>query len=478
LNKEMGFPVFSVEEILRVTGGSLISGRSEQPFYGLSTDSRSVEKGNLFIPLKGENYDGHDFIAHALKGGASGALIQKEEKAKIRRIPEDFRFIAVADTLKALGDIAHFWRMKFDVSVIAITGSSGKTTTKEMIAGIAEMKKNILKTESSLNNLIGLPKTLLMMNENHNAAVLEMGTNRRGEIARLTEIAAPSIGLITNIGPAHLEGLKSLDIIQQEKGDLFLIMAGKGTAIINWDDGAVRILDKRWKGEKVTFGLTSKADVSARNIRNGRDGVHFNLIMEEHEKEVELPAIGVHNVYNALAAAASCRVLGIDQETICQGLSRFHPLAGRMEISRLKNGAFLIDDTYNANPASVKEALKTLKDLRKEHKSVAILGDMLELGEQSMDLHESTGMFLADTGVDMVFLKGGFSQATAAGALKGGLSGNQVFVNRTSLEIAACLRSFLKEGDWILVKGSRRMKMEEIVQDIVNVFGLEKGFLN
>jgi UDP-N-acetylmuramoyl-tripeptide--D-alanyl-D-alanine ligase len=149
-----------------------------------------------------------------------------------------------------------------------------------------------------------------------------------------------------------------------------------------------------------------------------------------------------------------------------------------MEISRLKNGAFLIDDTYNANPASVKEALKTLKDLRKEHKSVAILGDMLELGEQSMDLHESTGMFLADTGVDMVFLKGGFSQATAAGALKGGLSGNQVFVNRTSLEIAACLRSFLKEGDWILVKGSRRMKMEEIVQDIVNVFGLEKGFLN
>lgn len=470
----MGFPILSVEEILKATGGSLITGRTEQPFHGLSTDSRNLSQGNLFVPLKGENYDGHDFLPIALKEGASGALIQEDAKEKINAILKDSTLIAVADTLKALGDIAHFWRMKFDIPIIALTGSSGKTTTKEMIANIAGLKKNILKTEGNLNNLIGLPKTLLQMNENHDVAILEMGTNCRGEIARLTEIATPHIGLITNVGPAHLEGLKSLDVIREEKGDIFLTMANKGTAIINRDDEAINLLEKRWKGEKITFGLTNRAYVSAHHIKNDYDGACFTLVMGKCEKDVKLQTVGVHNIYNALAAVASCFALGIDPDTIYQGLSLFRPAPGRMEISHLKNGAFLINDTYNANPASVAEALKALKELRKQHRSVVILGDMLELGEQARDLHESIGRLLADTGIDVVFLRGSFSQATAAGALKGGLSDNQLLTDRTSAEIVTYLKSFLKEDDWVLVKGSRRMKMEKIVQDIIKTFGPEK----
>jgi UDP-N-acetylmuramoyl-tripeptide--D-alanyl-D-alanine ligase len=471
LNKEMGFPILSVDEILKATGGSLITGRIEQLFHGLSTDSRNLFQGNLFVPLKGENYDGHDFLALALKEEASGALIQEDAKKKIKAIPKNSTLIAVADTLKALGDIAHFWRMKFDIPVIALTGSSGKTTTKEMIASIAGLKKNILKTEGNLNNLIGLPKTLLQMNGNHDVAILEVGTNCRGEIARLTEIAKPDIGLITNVGPAHLEGLKSFDVIREEKGDIFLTMANKGTAVINRDDEAINILEKRWKGGEITFGLKNRADVSAHHIKNDYDGAYFTLVMGQCEKDVKLSTPGVHNIYNALAAVASSLALGIDQDTICQGLSIFRPVPGRMEISRLKNGAFLINDTYNANPASAAEALKALKALRKQHRSVVILGDMLELGEQSMDLHEYIGRLLADTGTDAVFLRGRFSQATAAGALKGGLSGDQLFMDRTSPEIVTYLKSFLKKDDWVLVKGSRKMKMEEIVQDIVKTFG-------
>lgn len=463
-----------IHEILKATEGTLMQGDPAGFFSGISTDSRQIARGNLFIPLKGDRYDGHDFLAAAVKGGASGLLIQKDSEKKRLYRNEGITTIFVEDTLQALGDIAHYWRKKFTASVVAVTGSSGKTTTKEMTACIAGLVKNVIKAQGSFNNLIGVPLTLLNLREQHDAAILELGTNIRGEIERLTRIAEPDIGLITNIGPAHLEGLKSLDMIREEKCDLFRNMAASKVAIINMDDEAIKTAIHIWHGKRITFGLDPNADVSAENIvKKGKEGVCFTLRIAGKRQDVHLSVTGMHNVYNALAAAASSWALGIEHDAIRRGLTAFTPISGRMEISQLKNGAFIINDTYNANPASVREALKALKDLRGDHTSTVILGDMLELGDRAEEMHEGIGSLLADTGVGTIFLRGRLSRATAAGVLKRNVPDNRIFFFETPEEIIPQLESTLEKGDWILVKGSRRMKMEEVVRTIVEIFGLE-----
>ena len=254
-----------------------------------------------------------------------------------------------------------------------------------------------------------------------------MGTNSPGEIARLAAIAAPDVGLITNIGPAHLEGLGSLEAIREEKGDLFRVMAGRGTAIINHDDDAIAVLAERWRGKRVTFGLKPGADVTARRIGQARSG--WGPLRDSSStgspSPVRLAVPGRHNVMNALAAAAAAWALGFDRQAIAEGLAAFRPVPGRMEIRRLGNGAFMIMDAYNANPASVREALKTLQELRGAGSAFAILGDMLELGERAEALHEEIGTLLAETGIDRVFLKGTLSRFTAEGALKKGFPGGE-----------------------------------------------------
>ncbi|MBE9547636.1 MAG: UDP-N-acetylmuramoyl-tripeptide--D-alanyl-D-alanine ligase [Proteobacteria bacterium] len=465
----------TIDEILEATGGTIIRESSGRVFNGLSTDSRSISKGTLFLPIIGERFDGHDFIAAAIAGGASGSLVQRGLEEKLKAVVEDVALIVVDDTLKALGDIAHFWRMRFEIPVIAVTGSSGKTTTKEMIAGIMELTKKVLKTQGNFNNLIGLPLTLLEMNTGHEAAILEMGTNARGEIGRLTRIARPDVGIITNIGPAHLEGLESMDVVKEEKWDLFNNMGNKGVAIINNDDDSLSALSSRWKGKTVTFGIKKDADVRAEDItKKGEMGADFTLRMDGNSREIAMSTAGKHNIYNALAAAASCRAAGIEYDLICEGLMSFKPISGRMEIMKLKNGAFLIDDTYNANPASVGVALETLKDLSGEHGSTVVLGDMLELGAWAEEMHEGIGNLMADTGVDTIFLKGELIRAAAAGAIKKGLKSDRIYFPETTGEIVAHLKSYLKKGDWVLVKGSRNMRMEEIVQGIISKFGREK----
>jgi UDP-N-acetylmuramoyl-tripeptide--D-alanyl-D-alanine ligase len=459
-------------EILEATGGIPIQGNRAGVFHGISTDSRHIAQGSLFIPLVGERYDGHDFLQAAVERGATGLLIQKDSEKKHLFRDEAITIIVVEDTLKALGDIAHYWRKKFKASVIAITGSSGKTTTKEMIAEIAGLTKNMMKAQGNFNNLVGVPLTLLNIRNQHEAVILEMGTNRRGEIERLTRIADPDIGLITNIGPAHLDGLKSLDIVREEKCDLFRNMATSGIAIINMDDEAIGRSTTIWHGKSVTFGLNPNADVSAEKIRKrGRHGVSFILRIIGIREEIHLSATGEHNIVNALAAAATSWAMEIAHPIICQGLTAFKPVSGRMEIIPLKNGAFIINDTYNANPASVREALKTLRDLRGNHHSAVILGDMLELGDSASQMHEDMGSLMADIGVDAIFLKGRFSQATASGALKRNMPEDRIFFFETPNEIVPCLKSSSKEGDWILVKGSRMMKMEDIVRTLIEVFG-------
>ncbi len=468
-------PRFSIDDVLKATGGALVRPGRSVSFDGVSTDSRAIAAGNLFVPLPGPRFDGHDYIGQAVGAGAAGVLVQKSRESLPEKIAAKAAVISVGDTLTALGDLARFWRARFDIPVVAITGSSGKTTTKEMAAAIALREKHLLKNEGNFNNLVGLPLTLFQMNGTHEFAVLEMGTNRRGEIARLTEIAGPTVGVVTNVGPAHLEGLKSLETIREEKGDLFGVMNGRGTAVINLDDRALAPWAQRWKGKKITFAIEADADVTATRIAHeGEKGTIFTLVVEGVSREILLPVLGYHNVLNALAAAAASRAAGLAFDSICQGLMSFKPVGGRMEVWRLKNGGYLIDDTYNANPASVAAALKTLQGLKGECKSIVILGDMLELGSEAETYHEEIGRALAETGVGKAYLRGDFARMLARGAMKRGMKSDQVIIDLNTEETAAQLKACMKSGDWILVKGSRKMKMEEIVRAIVDAIGVAK----
>ena len=467
-------PVLSAEEILKATGGAPLRGGHGWSCRGVSTDTRTLAAGNLFIALAGENFDGHSCLTKAAERGAAGLLIRADATKKLAAAPEDLPAIGVPDTLRALGDIASDWRRRFPVPLVAITGSSGKTTTKEMVATIAARARNILKTEGNLNNRIGLPLTLLKLREEHELVIVEMGTNSPGEIATLAAIAGPDVGLITNIGPAHLEGLGSLEAIREEKGSLFEVMAGRGTAILNHDDPAIGLLAGRWRGKGITFGLGPGAEVTGRRIEPaGPEGVRFNLVTDGIDTPVFLAAPGGHNVINALAAAAAARALGFNRHEIAAGLAAFRPVPGRTEIRRLGNGAFLMIDTYNANPASVREALKTLQGLRGSGGAVVILGDMLELGEQSEALHEKIGTLLADANIHDLFLKGSLMKALAAGAIRRGFPAERITFFEDPEKVVSSLRSRLKKGDWILIKGSRKMKMEAVVEKIIAAFDLK-----
>ena len=469
----MKSPILKTGEIVAATRGTLVRGNPGGVFAGLTTSSRDVIGGNLFIPLVGERFDGHDFIPDAVNRGAAGLLVGRGAK----EIPEnafgDASVILVDDTLRALGDIANLWRNKFTVPVVAVTGSSGKTTTKEMIATVAGLSGAVLKSRGNYNNLVGLPLSLLELNAGHEMAVVEMGTNKRGEIARLTVIAEPDIGVITNIGPAHLEGFGSLEVVMEEKGDLFSNMRNDGVAIINRDDPFSRVLADRWTGRNISFGIDENAFVRAERIfMRGERGVSFTLTMGEIGKGIDMAVVGRHNIYNALACAAACWAMDIEYDLICEGLSAFKQIEGRMDIHRLKNGVTVIDDTYNANPASVMEALKTLSDLKGKNESTVIFGDMLELGEEAERLHEGIGKAMADTGVGNLFLRGEFGGSVARGAVKRGFREDHIYFDATPDRVRDVLHSLLREGDWILVKGSRNMKMEEFLHAIREEFGL------
>jgi UDP-N-acetylmuramoyl-tripeptide--D-alanyl-D-alanine ligase len=471
LNQKFG-PEFPADEVVTATGGKLLQGEAACRLRGVSTDSRQLVQGNLYIPLKGDRFDGHDFLGEAIARGAGGLLMDAHHAGMLEtvsKIPGSCPVIVVEDTLRALGDLARFWRRRSGQPVIAITGSSGKTTTKEMTAAVLEQTFSVLKTEGNLNNLIGLPLTLLRLERSHDLAIVELGTNARGEIKRLTEIAEPDIGLVTNIGPAHLEGLKTLENIREEKGDLYGTMSRSGVAVFNADDEAMAPLRRLWTGRTVTYGVISQADLTASDIaKEGVAGQSFRLNCGPDSVSVRLSASGMHNIYNALAAAALSRASGLGIDKISQGLRNFRPVTARFEIHCLPNGAFLVDDTYNANPASVREALKTIQTLKGSSRSVAILGDMLELGPSAEQLHEAVGLEAAATDVGRLYLKGPLSRSTAAGAAKGGLPGERIRSFENADEIVDPILSFVEQGDWILVKGSRRMKMEEIVKKILD----------
>ena len=459
-------PCLTLTEIINATGGTLRQGLPDTTICGISTDTRTLKPGNLFIPLTGPNFDGHDFIAPSIAAGAAACLTDKAHNADFANISPAIARIEVDDTLQALGNIARTWRMRFNCRVIAVTGSAGKTTTKEMLAAICAQGHNILKTQGNFNNLVGLPHTLFGLNDGIDLAILELGTNAPGEIARLAYLAQPDIGIITNIGPAHLEGLGTVDAVREEKGSLWRIMDNQGTAVINLDDPQIEILKEKWRGKRITCSLTGPADITAADIRTISAGkCAFTLNIRGQKNEVILSSPGRHNVGNALLAAAAAAA-GFDAAAITAGLRAFQPISGRMEIETLPNGAHLIHDAYNANPLSVGAALKTLMDLSSSGRRIVILGDMLELGEQATAYHEEIGHEIGSLHIYALFLKGDFSRVTAAAAEATGLDKNHIFFFDGKAKAIPALRENVSAGDWILLKGSRRMNLEELIPEI------------
>ncbi len=457
--------ILYIEEVLRATGGKLIQGEKETFFHGISTDSRRVVEGELFIALKGVHFDGHHFAREALEKKAGGVVVEEDQVGDIRW--NGYRpkaVIAVRNTLRALGDLAHDRRRKYGTPVLALTGSNGKTTTKEMISACLETTFPILKSVGNLNNLIGLPLTLLNLAEKERVVVLEMGMNVPGEIRRLTEIAEPDVGLITNIEKVHLEGMGSIERLKEEKGELFRGMRKDGTILVNQDDPRVIDLAREFPGHKITFGIKNPADVMAKEIQlRGAQGTSFTLILEGDLTEIVLPLLGRHFVLNALSAVAAASLFGVEMMEIKEALEHFQPFPMRMEIVRLEGGKTLINDAYNANPKSMELALETLSEVRGKGRAIAVLGDMLELGDFSEEAHQQMGKKVRELSIDLLVTLGEWAPVVVESAIRHGLPPERTRVVESHSEALSVLRKLIQEGDWILVKGSRRIGMEKIV---------------
>jgi UDP-N-acetylmuramoyl-tripeptide--D-alanyl-D-alanine ligase len=460
--------ILTLEEVLNVTGGNLIQGEGNTFFQGVSTDSRTVAEGDLFIALKGPRFDGHHFALEALGKKAGGVLIEEDKGGDIRWNGDRSKaVIAVKDTLFALGDIARDWRRKQGIPVVALTGSNGKTTTKEMIAACLETTFPVLKTKGNLNNLIGVPLTLLTLTEKERVGVIEMGTNVPGEIRRLTEIAEPDVGLITNIQKVHLEGLGSLERLKEEKGELFRRMRGNGTILVNQDDPRVMELASHYPGQRITFGTEHPAEVMAKEIRlQGAGGTSFTLILEGEAMEIHLPLLGRHFVPDALSAVAIACLFGVEMQQIKEALENFRPFPMRMEVVPLKGGTTLINDAYNANPSSTELALETLAEAKGKGRAIAVLGDMLELGSFAREAHEEIGKKVSELLIDFLLALGEEASTVVQSAVRHGFPMNSARIVENHSEVISLLREMIQEGDWILVKGSRRMGMEKIVEGL------------
>lgn len=440
---------------------------------GVSSDSRQVRGGELFIPLSGRNFDGHDFIALALAKGAAGSLVQRgREKSAAGDNQQEKFAIVVGNALKALGDLAHAWRSRQPVKVVAITGSNGKTTTKEMTAGILSRNFQVLKTEGNLNNLIGLPLMLLRLTLEHEVAVLEMGMSEPGEIRRLKEIAEPQVSAIINIGRAHLEFLGSLEGVARAKGELWEGVRKEDWIAVNVDDPRVVKLAAPAKCRKKTFGILKQADIRAEDLRfeEGK-GASFSLRMDRKKRAVRLAAFGRHSVYNALAAAALAGILGMGPEEIRAGLEEFQPFSGRGKILELGQNVRVLDDSYNANPDSLLAMLSAFAGMKGKDRGLLVMGDMLELGPASPAEHEKAGIEIGEMGFAHIFFMGGKAPHLARGALASGIEEKKVHTASSHEEVLRSLEKIIEKGDWILVKGSRAMQMERIIRGLENFLG-------
>jgi murE/murF fusion protein len=459
---------WNTDEIVEAVRGVVVSGGKDCLFKGVSIDSRNINSGDLFVAIRGINHDGHDFADEATAKGVRGLIVSGRrtdglpcEKWKKSGV----LCIAVEDTVKALGNLAAYNRKRAGVSVIAITGSNGKTSTKQMTSLVLSRCHKVLSTTGNLNNEIGLPLTLLKLSPAHKSAVVELGMNHPGEIARLARICAPNIGIITNIGPAHLEGLNSVEGVMNAKGELLDGILPGGTAILNSDDERVMILAEKTRANVLLYGHSDKAMIRAGSVSLNGTSTSFVLSVPGESVTVKLPVTGFFMVQNALAAASAGYLFGMDARDIKEGLENFSPVNGRMNIFSMQNGITLIDDSYNANPASMEAAIKTLAAIRGNNRGILAAGDMLELGTHSEAMHHKIGGICAETGIALLYATGNFSGNVAQGAVEKGMKTSAVFTGSHE-EIVKDLKKRLKPGDWVLIKGSRGMKMEKIVSEL------------
>lgn len=454
----------TLREIAGAVHGVILKGTPERHITGVSTDSRKTAPGEVFFALKGPNFDGHAFAPEVLKRGAAAIVVEKDIAGTL---PENACVIKVDDTLKALGRLAAYYRGLFNVPVLAISGSAGKTTTKEMAASILAVSRPVLKTEGNLNNLIGLPLTLFRLDKSHRAAVVELGISEDWEMERLVGICRPDVGLITNIGPAHLESLGSIEGVAGAKGPLFTGLSRDAVRIVNLDDEwTVRLASGIRNVMTYSLSNDKKADVNVReySFDEGFSGARVIYEVRGEAVEVRLNAAGAANIINGAAAIAAALAFGVKSEEMAEGLSSFRQISGRMGVVKTGN-LNIIDDTYNANPSSVKAALKTLSAAK--GRKVAILGDMLELGAASTEEHRKIGEAAGGYGIDAVISIGQWAGSTAEGARASGVKESHGFSSKK--EALAALPEVLRDGDWVLVKGSRSTRLEEIVAALKDI---------
>jgi UDP-N-acetylmuramoyl-tripeptide--D-alanyl-D-alanine ligase len=420
-------------------------------FTRVTTDSRALAPGDLFVALKGDRFDGHDFIEQARAAGAAGALVSDVQ-------PSNLPQVIVKDTLAGLQDYAISWRGDFHIPFVAVTGSNGKTTVKQMLSAILARRGPVLATVGNLNNHIGVPLTLLSLREEHKTAVIEMGANHFGEIARLAEIARPDVGVVNNAGDAHLEGFGSREGVARAKGELFEAL-DDGVAVINADDDYAPLWRDLAGGDIITFGLSEDADVRAVHARpeppDAPTGMDFELRTPEGRQSVRLPLPGIHNVRNALAAAACAVALGMDARDIAGGLLNVRPVSGRLTWRKALGGARLLDDTYNANPTSLRAGLELLAAV--QARRWLVLGDMGELGRGSEQMHFAAGEDARALGIERLYALGPLAREAARGFGDGAVHFQDVG------ELIAEVRARLAADVALLVKGSRSSRMERVV---------------
>ena len=452
-----------VKDCLKAIDGELISGVGDKVFRGVSIDSRTLKENELFVCIHGDRFDGHDFIEEAKNKKASAIVLSDISKAISNKNTTPV-VTRVGDTLKALQELARFHREQISVQVIGITGTNGKSTTKEMIASIAETKLKTIKTKGNLNNHIGLPLNLFHLSKNDEVAVIEMGMSAAGEIKRLAEIAQPEIGVLTNITEGHLTQLKTLKNIQAAKGELFDALSEQGTAIVNADDPLVFELAKSVRAKVITYGIHNEADVKAKDIHTANQkGFNLNIRLFKKNLPVHLPFLGACNIYNALAAIATGYSLGIKPDDIKVGLRNTKLLPNRYEVVK-HQGVTIINDAYNANPKSMQEALKTLKNYQSEGRRFFVIGDMLELGDLAEPAHIKLGVDITKYSIDYLVAVGSLSALVTKSAIASGMDKKNIATASEHKCAVAFLKKHIRPGDCMLVKGSRGVKMEEVVK--------------
>jgi UDP-N-acetylmuramoyl-tripeptide--D-alanyl-D-alanine ligase len=454
----------ALQEGVAFTGGQDLSNIGECAFSGVSTDSRTVDAGDLFVALRGERFDGHQFVEKALEKGAQGVLVEEElPRETLNRYKA--AVVSVPDSLQALGDLAAGWRRKFPAPVGVLTGSNGKTTTKEMTMAILRLCFSCLWSPGNFNNRIGLPLTLLMLKPEHERVVLEMGMNEPGEIRALTRIAQPQAGALLNVGPAHLERFASVEAVAEAKGEMLQEMPTGSVFVFNRDDPRVCALAERWEGPKTSFGFGEDAEIRLLEAEERGSAQEIRISVQGIEVSTEIHLPGRHNLTNALAAVALSGSLNAPLEAVGEGLARFRTMQGRFAV-RMYEGFTIVDDSYNANPASMESALETLCGLSGEGDRMLVLGDMLELGAFSEQAHIELGRKAGCVHPSLLCVTGDYAGSVMQGAKEQGFPTERIVVFEDVKTVAEEILQRMQGGEWVLIKGSRGMALERVVEEL------------